>query len=291
MFSRKSMGEKIYIICNYFLLALAAFIAIYPFINIISTSFSSSRAILSGEVVFLPVEPTLQNFRMVLEDGQIFQAFKNSVTITLVGTAFNMAATVMVAYPLSKQRLMGRSIFLKLITFTMIFGGGMIPSFILVKQLGLMNTYGALWFPGLVSTFNMFVLKNYFQSIPMSLEEAAAIDGANDIYILCKIMLPLALPTLATLTLFYAVGWWNSYMNVIMYINNTGKLNMSAKLIQMIDNMNIASSAEGIGATQMLTPEGITATTIVIATAPILVVYPFLQKYFVKGVMVGSVKG
>ena len=275
-------------------MAAAALVTLYPFVNVIATSFSSSRAIMSGEVLWRPIEFTLDSYRQVIEDGQIIYAFKNSIIIALFGTALNMFFTIFAAYPLSRRRLMGRSLFLKMITVTMVFSGGMVPNFILIRQLHLMDTYWALWLPGVVSTFNMIVLKTQFESIPDALEEAAAIDGANEMLILWKIMLPISLPTLATLTLFYMVGHWNAYMNVIMYITDSKKYNMTAKLIQMINNTSESllegRTADDITA-QRITPEGIKATSIVMSTVPILIVYPFLQKYFVNGVMVGSVKG
>lgn len=290
--SRKTKGEVFYIILICILMTLAAVITLYPFINTIATSFSSSRAIMAGEVVWKPVEFTLDSYQQVIEDGQILYAFKNSVIIALVGTALSMAFTVLCAYPLSRKRFFGRSVFLKIITVTLVFNGGMIPNFILIRQLHLMDTYWSLWLSGAISTFYMIVMKTQFESIPDALEEAAAIDGANDLYILFKIMLPISLPTLATLTLFYMVGYWNSYMNVIMYLTDSKKYNMAAKLMQMIENTSDAMLQMSDDITrQQITPEGFKATSIVLSTVPILIVYPFLQKYFVSGIMVGSVKG
>ncbi|HBM80644.1 MAG TPA: ABC transporter permease, partial [Clostridiaceae bacterium] len=260
-------------------------------------TFSSSRAVSSGEIFWRPVEFNVLAYKQLLQDGQIFVAMKNTVILTVVGTIINMSATVLAAYSLSKKRLKGRKVFLLIIIFTMLFNGGLIPNFILIKNLGLMNKYAGLWLMGLISTYNMFVMKTFFEGLPDSLEEAAAIDGANDIQILVRIVIPLSLPMLATLTLFYAVGWWNSYFNAMIYITSTGKMPLMVKLMQMLDmaqmimiNTNLSGGTEGI-IENTVAPETLKAASIVIATLPILCIYPFLQKYFVKGVLIGSIKG
>ncbi|OXM82279.1 ABC transporter permease [Paenibacillus rigui] len=259
---------------------------------------SGSRAISSGEVLLWPKDITFSSFSNLIEDGQLLNAMKNTLLITVVGTALNIVSTIIAAYPLSRRRLKGRTFFLMLITFTMLFGGGLIPNYILIKTLGIMNSYWALWLPGLLSTYNFFVMKTFFENLPAELEESAAIDGANDLIIIWKLILPLSLPILAALTLFYAVGWWNSYMNVLMYITSSGKQSLMVKLLQMIDttsqnllNANATNGSEGATMQALVSPEGIRAAAIIISVAPILCVYPFLQKYFVKGVLIGSLKG
>ena len=295
---KASKGEKVFYFFNYCFLAVCAFLTLFPFVNVIATSFSSSRAITSGEVFLLPVEANINSYINLVKDGQLFVAMKNTVLVTVVGTLFNMTATILAAYPLSKKRLRGRNLFLMMIVFTMVFSGGMIPGFILVRQLKLIDTYWSLWLPGLLSTYNMFVMRTFFNGIPVSLEEAAIIDGANDITILLKIILPLSMPVIATLTLFYAVGGWNSYFGPLMYITTSTKQVLMVKLYQMIDTMSqtllnsvSVGGSEGILQEEMIAPEGIRTAAIVITIAPIMCVYPFLQKYFVKGVMIGSVKG
>lgn len=181
--SRKTKGEFIYTVSIILFLGIASIIAIYPFLNVISTSLSSNSAINSGRISWYPIEFTLDSYKKVIADGQIIHSFSNSVIITLVGTLLNMIFTILAAYPLSRKRLMGRSIFLRMITITMVFSGGIIPTYLLVQKLGMLNSYTSLWFPGLIGTFNMFVLKTNFEEIPDALEEAASIDGANDIYI------------------------------------------------------------------------------------------------------------
>ncbi|MEK4330020.1 carbohydrate ABC transporter permease [Paenibacillus sp. FSL R7-0297] len=280
---------------NYLLLGLLSLLTLYPFWYEISASFSSSRAITAGEVYFWPVEFNVQAYRRLLEDGQLLHAMGNTVIVTLVGTALNILMTILAAYPLSRKRLYGRGPILLFITFTMIFISGIIPNFILIKNLGMMDSYLALWLPGLISTYNMFVMKSFMEGLPEEIEESASIDGAGNWRILIQIMLPLCKPIIAALSLFYAVGWWNSYFNVMLYINSSKLQTLMLKLYQMIKQvdeslLNSGGGSEGATAV-ILTPEGIKAASVVIAILPILCVYPFLQKHFVKGVLIGSVKG
>ncbi|MGO4343995.1 carbohydrate ABC transporter permease [Paenibacillus sp. MCAF9] len=279
----------------YTFLGLSSLIALFPLWYEVAASFSSSRAITAGEVMLWPIEFNLHAYDRLFDDGQILIGLRNTVLITVVGTALNMIMTILAAYPLSRRRLMGRSGLLMFVTFTMLFVSGIIPSFILVKSLGLMDTYWALWLPGLVSTYNMFVMKTFMEGLPDEIEESAAMDGAGDWRVLMQIMLPLCKPIIASLSLFYAVGWWNSYFSVLLYITKTTSQSLMVKLYQMINQvdaslLNNTGGSEGAGQI-LLTPEGIKAAAIVIAVTPILCVYPFLQKHFVKGVLIGSVKG
>lgn len=279
---------------NAVLLAIYACATLFPFINILAVSLSSSRAINAGEVALWPIDFTWDAYSNLMADGQLLVAMKNTVMITVIGTLLNMLFTVIAAYPLSKRRLKGRNTMLMLVLFTMLFGGGLIPNFLLISSLGLINSYWGLWLPALISAYNMFVLKSFFEGLPEELEESASIDGAKDLTILWKIVLPLSLPVVAALTLFYAVGWWNSYFNVLIYIKSTNKLSLTVKLYQMLQNIgsDLLSTTNGEGVLQTtITPEGIRAAAIMIAIIPILCVYPFLQKHFVKGVLMGSVKG
>ena len=295
---KASPGERIFYIVNYAILTLIALGCLYPFVYIIATSFSSSRALNSGEVFLWPVEFNLEAYKQLLLDGQIIISMRNTVVITLAGTSMCMVSTILCAYSLSKKRLRYRGIFMGIIVFTMMFSGGMIPNFLLIRNLGLMNTYWALWLSGLQSTYNMIVLRTFFQGIPDSLEEAAQIDGASDPYILTRIVLPLSGAALATITLFYAVGWWNIYFNAMMYISSSLKYPLMVKLRAMLDTaqMLTVQSQSGMGGggtieAVMVAAESFKAATILVSVLPIMLVYPFLQKYFVKGVMIGSVKG
>lgn len=280
---------------NHLILAVLSLIALYPFWYEIVSSFSSSRAITAGEVSLWPVDFNTEAYKRLLEDGQLFVSMRNTVLVTVIGTLMNMMFTVLAAYPLSRRRLMGRHALLMFITFTMLFVSGVIPNFILVKSLGLMNTYWALWLPSLISTYNMFVMKTFMEGLPEEVIESAAIDGAGDWRILLQIILPLCKPIMAALSLFYAVGWWNSYFHVMLYITKSSLQTLTLKLYQMIlqvgqNLLENVSGSEGV-AEVTLTPEGIKAAAIVIAVTPILIVYPFLQRHFVKGVLIGSVKG
>jgi putative aldouronate transport system permease protein len=296
---KASPGERVFYGINYVFLTLIALGCLYPFLYIIATSFSSSRAVNSGEVFLWPVEFNLEAYKQLLLDGQIFISMRNTVLLTVVGTFLCMLSTVLSAYSLSKKRLRGRGVVMGLIVFTMMFGGGMIPNFLLIRNLHLMDNYWALWLSGLQSTYNMIVLRTFFQGIPESLEEAAMIDGAGDPYILFRIVLPLSGAALATITLFYAVGWWNSYFAPMMYISSTLKFPLMVKLKAMLDTaqMLTVQTQMGLGGEgglvqqTMIAAETYKAATILISVLPIMCVYPFLQKYFVKGVMIGSVKG
>ncbi|MGO4698413.1 carbohydrate ABC transporter permease [Paenibacillus sp. 2TAB26] len=267
--------------------------ALFPFINVIAVSFSSSRAINAAEIFMWPVDFNMEAYLKLLKDGQLIVAMKNTIIITVIGTALNMIFTIIAAYPLSKARLKGRNVMLMAILFTMLFSGGLIPNFLLINSIGLTNTYWALWLPALISAYNMFVMKSFLEGLPDEMEESAAIDGAGDFTILWRIILPLSKPVIAALTLFYAVGWWNSYMNVLIYIRSTDKVSLMVKLYQMIDLVSpelLRGSGEGVSQIS-ITPEGIRAAAVVFAIVPILCVYPFLQKHFIKGVLLGSIKG
>ncbi|QGQ94175.1 carbohydrate ABC transporter permease [Paenibacillus psychroresistens] len=279
-------------IAVYVMLTLCSYATLFPFINVLAVSLSSSRAVNASEVGLFPVEWNWSAYQHLIDDGQLLVAMGNSIEIAVIGTLLNILFTILAAYPLSKVRLRGRNPLLMLILFTMLFSGGMIPEFLLVKNLGIVNTYWSLWLPALISVYNMFVLKSFFEALPQELEESATVDGAKEMTLLLRIILPLSLPVLAALTLFYAVGWWNAYMNVLIYINSSDKVSLTVKLYQMLDNLSpdLLQSGEGIQQVTV-TPEGIRSASVVIATLPILLIYPFLQKYFVKGVLMGSVKG
>lgn len=292
---KTTFGEKVFYAFNYLFLVLFSVSCLYPFVYIIALSLSSSRAVASGEVFLWPVEFTLEAYRQLIIDGQLLIAMRNTVLLTIVGTGLNMGATILCSYALSKKRMRGRGIFIFLIVFTMMFSGGMIPNFLLIRNLRLMNSYWALWLSGLISTYNMIVLRTFFQGIPDSLEEAAQIDGASDPYILVRIVLPLSGAALATITLFHAVGWWNTYFSAVLYISSTTKFPLMVKLRVMLDTAQyLIDQLRGmVGVDTMVTvvPETFKAASILVSVLPIICVYPFLQKHFVKGVMIGSIKG
>lgn len=293
MVKKTKFTDRIFSILNYIILTIGAFITLYPFLYVLATSFSSTRAINSGEVYLIPIEATLTSYKSLIADGQILSSMKNTVIITVLGTILNMFLTILAGYVLSRKRLMIRGGVLKIMIFTMMFNAGIIPNFIFFKNIGVMNSFAAIWLVNLIGVYNAVIMKNFMGNIPESLEEAARIDGANDLIILFRIMIPLSVPVIATLTLFYAVGWWNDYYTSMIYLNDPSKYPMTVKLMQMINNMS-ESMLKGEGVIEhgaQSTPEGVKAASIALSTLPILCLYPFLQKYFVKGVMVGSVKG
>lgn len=290
---KMSFGERAFMGIVYLVLAVFTLAALYPFLNIVAVSFSSSRAVGAGEVVLWPVEFNVDAYRQLLRDGQIFGSMKNTVLLTVVGTFLNVFATTLAAYALSKKRLRGRGFFTGMIVFTMLFSGGMIPNFVLIKSLKLMNTFTGLWLMSLISTYNMIVMKTSFEGVSEGLCEAASIDGANEPTILFRIVLPVSKAVVATMVLFYAVGWWNAYFNPMLYLSSTAKFPMMVKLKQMLDTAKMieVSSGEGLVDSTFIAAETYKAASILVVTLPIVMVYPFLQKYFVKGVMIGSIKG
>ena len=279
-------------IVNYALLTLLAFICLYPFLNVIAYSLSGYNAVLSNRVTFFPIDFNLEAYSQILGKTQIWNAMRTTVIVTLVGTALSLLLTIFAAYGLSRRDLPGRKFLTGMILFTMYFGGGMIPTFLVVKATGLYDTIGALFIPQAVNVFNFIVMRTFFLNLPESLEEAARIDGASYMKVLIKIVLPLSLPIIATIGLFYAVGYWNTYFDALLYIQDPDKYTLQLRLRSLLfgeELNNSGANLEGIG-TQVMT-QSLKMATVAVSTIPILIVYPWLQKYFVKGVMVGSVKG
>ncbi|MBB6730846.1 carbohydrate ABC transporter permease [Cohnella sp. CBP 2801] len=271
---------------------LIALTCILPFLHMIALSVSEGHAVDLGRVWFWPVGLDFTAYEYFFENTPALRAFGNSVVITLVGTALSMLATVLTAYPLSRRYLYARKPLTTAALFTMLFSGGIIPTYLVMNQLHLTNTYWSLWFVGLVSTYNMLIMKSYFENIPGEVTESAQMDGCGELQLLGRIVLPLSLPMLATLTLFYGVGYWNMFMNVILYINRTDLQNLMVVVqgmlqIQSMDNM----MAMDIMQQQELISEKLKAVGVMVMVVPMLAVYPFLQKYFVQGVMLGSIKG
>jgi putative aldouronate transport system permease protein len=289
---RSAKGERIFYAVNYGVLFFAGLSCLLPLLHIMALSVSGPGAVLSGRVGIWPAEFSTESFRLLLGGTPVLRAFRNSVVITLAGVVLSMTATTLAAYPLSRRYFYARKFLTMFCVFTMLFSGGLIPSYLVVKNLGLVNSYGALWFPGLVSTYNMLIMRTFFQNIPAELEEAARIDGCGEIQLIVRIFLPLSLPVVATLSLFYAVGYWNAFMSVLIYIVDTGKYNLSVLINNMIRNQTLLDpnyiQAEDIA---QATPDGIRAAGIMVMVIPMILVYPVLQKYFVKGTMLGSIKG
>lgn len=279
-------------VVNYIFLVMLAFICLYPFLNVIAYSLSGYNAVLSGEVTFYPIDFTLSAYQQILGKTQIWNSMRTTVLVTLMGTALSLILTIFASYALSRNDLPGRKFLTGMILFTMYFGGGMIPTFLVVKGVGLYDTLGALFIPQAVNVFNFIVMRTFFRNLPESLEEAARIDGASYMQVLVKIVLPLSLPIIATIGLFYAVGYWNTYFDALLYIQDPNKYTLQLRLRSLLFGEELNNSGvnlEGLG-TQVMT-QSLKMATVAVSTIPILIVYPWLQKYFVKGVMVGSVKG
>ena len=267
---------------------------IVPFINVIAVSLSSKSAILRGDVSFWPVEFTTQAYEVLFNDASMIRSLFMTVGMTVVYTIIAMFLTILMAYPLTKKRLRGRNFFSFLALFTMYFSGGVVPHYVNMLDLGLYNTIWSLILPAAISTYYMIILKSFFSSIPESLEEAATIDGANDFQILVRIYLPLSLASLATITLFYAVFRWNRFDDALYYIQDRNLYPLQLKLYNAIKNtqqVDLTAMQEGSTAVANNISQSIESATIIFATLPILVVYPFVQRYFVSGVTIGAVKG
>ena len=265
-----------------------------PFVNVAAVSLSSKSAILRGDVSFWPVEFETTAYQAIFSDKSMIRSLLFTVIITVVYTAFSMLMTILMAYPLTKKRLRGRNFFSFLALFTMYFSGGIIPHYLNIKELGLMDSPWALILPGMLSTYNMIILKSFFQTLPSELEEAAIIDGANDFQVLLKVYLPLSMASLATLTLFYAVGKWNSFQDALYYIQTKAYQPLQLKLYHIIKGsqaVDVAALEGGASTVATSVSESIEPASIIFATLPILVVYPFVQRYFVAGVTIGAVKG
>jgi putative aldouronate transport system permease protein len=275
-----------------FIVLMSVLLCLFPMANVLAVSLSSRHAVYNNKVFLWPVEPTLDSYKAILADVSMVRSLVFTIQLTAIYTLIGISLTVACAYPLSKRDIKGRTAFTLFIVFTMYFSGGMIPDYLLIKDLGLLNTQWALILPGAISTFNVIIMRTFFSQIPDNFEESAMIDGAGDACILGCIILPLSLPVIATLSLFYAVGRWNSFQDALFYITNSKMFPLQLKLNAIISNaQSIDPHLEGNQMIQVQTPESLKAASIIFATLPILLVYPWLQKYFVKGVMVGALKG
>lgn len=296
MKKKKITQDKVVYFINYVLLALLLVIVLYPIIYIISCSFSSGSALMAGRVRLLPIEFTFDSYKAVFKYQSIWSCYKNSVIYTIVGTLISIVFTLFAAYPLSRDDFRGQKLFTGLFLFTMMFSGGLIPTYLLVRNLKLIDTMWAIVLPGAVSAYNMIVARTFFkQTIPKELMEAAEMDGCSDFKFFSRIVIPLSTPIVAVLCLWVAVSLWNSYFNPMIYINSEDKypLQLVLRRILLMSQVNLNSSSvdpQVIAKNQYLS-EMLKYGTIIISTLPLMVIYPFVQKYFVKGVMIGSVKG
>ncbi|MGM1046804.1 MAG: carbohydrate ABC transporter permease [Bacillota bacterium] len=291
----ESRGDRIFNVINYSILILVTIIVMYPLVFVLSASFSDPQAVLRGEMMLWPKGINLNSYEKIFQNKDIISGFTNTLVYTSLGTLINLTMTILAAYPLSRKDFVGRNAIMALLVFTMFFSGGLIPTYLLIKNLGMLNSLWVMIIPNAVSIWNIIIMRTFFQqSIPGELQEAATIDGCSNIKILTRIILPLSLPIIAVTILFYAVGHWNAFFNALLYLSDKDKfplqLILREILIQGQTNDMVKMSTES-AIKQQREVEGIKYAVLVVANIPMLVLYPFLQRYFVKGVMIGAIKG
>lgn len=281
---------RVFDVFNIFFLAFVAIITLLPFLYVLAGSFATESELARRAFFIFPETFTFEAYRYVFTSEAFVRSIFVTVGVTAVGTLVQLFFTFTMAYPMAKRQLRGRKLLINMVVFAMLFSGGMIPTFLVVQNLGLIDSYWALILPGAINPFNLIIIKNFFQNFSVELEESAKIDGASEVGIFLRIVLPLSKPILATFALFYAVGIWNDFMSPLLYLNDSSKWTLQLLLRQV----TIASDPNALG---NLDPdyvppaEGMKLAIIVIATLPIMLVYPFLQKHFAKGLLIGSVKG
>lgn len=296
MRKKRITQDKFVYFVNYILLGLLLTTILYPLIYVVSASFSSGEALASGKVRLFPVEPTLLSYKTVFEYDAIWVGFVNSIIYTVVGTVVSMVLTLLAAYPLSRDDFRGKKVLSSIFLFTMMFSGGLIPTYMLVKNLGLMNTMWSIILPTAVSAYNVIVARTFFnQTIPKELLEASQMDGCSDFRFFSQIVIPLSKPIVAVLCLWIAISLWNGYFNPLIYINEESKypLQLVLRRILLMSQVNFANAnidPARVAANRYLS-QMLQYSTIIISSLPLMILYPFIQKYFVKGVMIGSVKG
>lgn len=298
---KESKTDRLFLICNYLYVAIAFVLVLYPVVYILSASISTPSYVNSGEMWLLPKGITFEGYIRVFENSKIWVGYGNTILYTVVGTLINLLVTLPAAYALSRKDFVGRGFFMGMFLVTMFFSGGLIPTYLIVKQLGLVNSMWALILPGAASVWNIIVARTFFQStIPIELQEAAHMDGCTNLRLFLKIVVPLSTPIIAVMALFYGVGHWNSYFNALVYLNDQSKYPLQMVLRQILVLQEMSTSAQGAAtsgeaAMAMNAKADMAAllkyAVIIVATLPIIAVYPFVQRYFVQGVMIGSVKG
>lgn len=292
---KMSREDIIFTIINYIVLSVVLCVVIYPLIYIVSSSLSSTQAVISGKVRLLPVDFSLAGYQAIFKTNQIWVGYKNSIIYASLGTIINVVVTLMAAYPISRKDFVGRGLIMAIFTFTMLFNGGLIPTYMVVNKLRITNSVWAMVLPNAMAVWYMIIARTYFQSsIPIELQEAAEIDGCSDIGFIVRVVLPLSGPIIAVLALFYAVGHWNSYFQALIYLKSDKlyplQIVLRNILIQnemspaMMKNIKDVERMQGL-------KELLKYSLIVVASIPVLLIYPFVQKYFIKGIMVGSIKG
>lgn len=286
----KYIGDRLFALVNVIVLAVIAIVTFFPFYYVLVVSFTDPSEYISKPFILFPEHWSFRSYEYLLTTRSFLRALSNSTFLAVAGTLCSLAVTAALAYAVSRKRMRGRRKIMMMVLFTILFGPGMIPSYMLVRDMGLINSVWSLIIPALASGWNVILMKGFFESIPVELEESAAMDGCNDISIWFRIILPLSLPSLAAFGLFYAVGYWNQFFSAILYLNDPEKWPIQV----FLQNMLITATNSELNSDVFAQPppaETMKMAAVIIATVPILLVYPFLQKHFAKGAMVGSVKG
>ena len=290
-----SSGDRIFTLFIYMFLIGLMVIVMYPLLFVAIASISDANAILRGEVWLWPKGLHLEGYKMVLTDRDVLVGYGNTIFYTVAGTAINIVLTVCAAYPMSRRMLPGRNLLTLFLVFTMFFSGGLIPTYLLVKDLGMLNTAWAMLLPSAISVWNIIIMRTFFQSsIPGEIQESAEIDGCSELKILIKIVLPLSMPIIAVMILFYSVGHWNAYFNALIYLSDRAKFPLQLFLREMLVQDQMTESISYLDKdliNQMMNVETAKYAAVIIANLPIFMLYPFLQKYFTKGMMIGAIKG
>ena len=288
---KETTGERAFSLGVGAILVIFCALIVFPLLHIISGSFSDPMALLRGEVSFLPKGFTLSMYEKVFKDASIWRGYGNTLLYTVLGTCISVSLTAIGAYPLSRKDFFGRNVFMGIFVFTMFFNGGMIPTWLIVQQLGLLDTIWAMVLPTAISTYNLIIMRTFFQTtIPYELVESASLDGCNDLVIFFRIVLPLSGPIIAVMVLFYGVGLWNSWFPALLYLSDRGLYPLQMVLREVLIQGDIGNMSGSTGDAEVI-GDGLKYATMVVATLPVMCLYPFLQKYFVKGVMIGAVKG
>lgn len=295
----RTASEKVFSKVAYIFMTLLSIICIFPCLHVFSKSISGGILVSTGQIYFWPRDIQLETISYILKETAFFTCLKNTIIVTVLGTFISMFTTITTAYPLSKPKMPGRKLFILLYVISMVFFGGIVPAYMVVNTLGLLDTYWGIILPFAIVQFNMFVVKSYFEGLPESIEEAAEIDGASDLQTLLLIVLPMSVPVIATVSLLYAVNYWNNYFHAMMYTNSSSMRTLQVYLYDIINNgqaflesLHSGSLGTNLGSNMVnITTDGMVAAAVTLSIIPIILLYPFIQRYLVKGITLGSVKG
>ena len=294
---KRSRAEQAGYVIIIIVLSVIAFVMIYPFWHTLMYSLSDTKEVTRRTLMFYPVKPSIEAYKLILSTKQIYIAYGNTILRTVLGTTLSLLLTATTAYPLAINRFKGRTFFSMLIYMTMLFSGGMIPTYLLINSLEMINTFWALIIPGVISAYNMFIMRNYFRSLPADLEASARIDGANTLQILFRVYIPISGPVLAALAMFYGIDNWNSYLDCIIYTNKSSLQVLQVYLREVMITNSASNAITGFGAdvanaaVNSVSDKSLMMTIVSVSVIPILLVYPFLQRYYTSGLTIGAVKG